>query len=320
MTESKKKLKSLTVVGALVLLGFMFGCNVTQQPPVASFWYSPTSPVVGEQMIFNASASYDPDAKSGPGIEAYEWEFGDGATADGETVSHVYEASGQYSVTLTVTDSSGGIGTATDLISVGDASPNPPVAVISFTPTDPQVDEVVTFSAEGSYDPAGFAPKAIVSYEWNFGDGSTGQGSSVQHIFSQAGAFLVTLEVTDDDGVHGTARATVYVSAHSTSNQPPVARFTFSPTSPYINQEVTFSADESYDPSGVAPCSIVLYSWDFGDGGTAVGKTVSHAYATAGTFSVRLTVSDDKGASGTTTDEIVVQNIVIPPPPPPPGG
>lgn len=320
MTKLKKWPRNLAIVSLSFIFVFLCGCNITQQPPVASFWYSPNSPVVGQQTIFNASGSYDPDARSGSGIESFAWDFGDGATAEGETVSHVYEASGEYSVTLTVTDSSGGIGTATDLISVGEAPPNPPVAVISFTPPEPEVGENITFSAGGSYDPAGFTPKAIVSYEWSFGDGESAHGSSVVHSFSHAGVFLVTLEVTDDEGAHGTARATVYVSDPSSSNEPPVADFTFTPASPYIGQEVVFSADESYDPSRMKPRSIVLYSWDFGDGETAVGKTVSHAYTTAGTFTVRLTVSDDKGASGTTTDEIVVQNIVIPPPPPPPGG
>lgn len=63
----------------------------------------------------------------------------------------------------------------------------------------------------------------------------------------------------------------------------------------------------SSDPDG----SVVGHAWDFGDGGTASGATASHTYATAGTYSVRLTVTDDDGATAT-----VVQPVTVTAPPP----
>ena len=322
MNNAQLRWKILLGLGALALLvlPIVSGCFEVEEPPVASFAYAPLSPHAGEQATFNASASYDPDVNDGTGIESFEWNFGDGATGDGETVSHVYAASGAYSVTLTVTDESGLVGTATAAITVTETASNPPIAEIAFTPTNPNINDVMTFSAAGSSDPASFAPKSIASYSWSFGDGGTGQGISVQHAYTKAGSYLVTLEVTDDEDEHGSAYATVHVTDPSAGNTPPVARFSFSPESPIIDQNVTFVADDSYDPAALGAKSIVLYSWDFGDGETAVGTSVAHSYSGAGTFEVRLTVSDNDGASDSEVKTIEVIDVVIPPPPPPPGG
>ncbi|MCU4140519.1 MAG: hypothetical protein MW690_000994 [Methanophagales archaeon] len=73
-------------------------------------------------------------------------------------------------------------------------------------------------------------------------------------------------------------------------NQPPKASFTFSPKNPLVNEEITFDASASTDPDG----SIVSYEWDFGDGETASGKVVTHAYSDAGSYTVTLTVTDDE--------------------------
>jgi PKD repeat protein len=74
-------------------------------PPVASFTYSPEKPMVGGNIIFDASASkaYDPDGT----IVSYEWNFGDGYTASGQVVTYMYSEPGEYTVALTVTDNDG---------------------------------------------------------------------------------------------------------------------------------------------------------------------------------------------------------------------
>jgi hypothetical protein len=73
------------------------------QPPTASFIYSPQNPAIGEEMTFDASSSYDSDGE----IVAYEWKFGDGNADSGEIVTYSYVAEGSYTVTLTVTDNGG---------------------------------------------------------------------------------------------------------------------------------------------------------------------------------------------------------------------
>lgn len=87
-------------------------------------------------------------------------------------------------------------------------------------------------------------------------------------------------------------------------NQPPIASFTATPSQGSVPLTVAFDASASSDPDG----SIVSYVWDFGDGGTDAGVTTSHTYETSGTFTARLTVSDNRGASNATTRTIVVSS------------
>ncbi|RLC79204.1 MAG: hypothetical protein DRJ03_23935 [Chloroflexi bacterium] len=83
-----------------------------------------------------------------------------------------------------------------------------PVPVVTYEPLDPYVGEVITFDASKSYDPDG----TIVSYEWDFGDGSTANGSVVTHAYKKSGTFTVTLTLTDDDGQVSTVTLDVKVS------------------------------------------------------------------------------------------------------------
>ena len=73
------------------------------QPPVASFTYSPEEPLATEEITFDAAPSHDPDGE----ILSYDWDFDDGGTAAGEVVTHTYAEPGDYAATLTVTDNDG---------------------------------------------------------------------------------------------------------------------------------------------------------------------------------------------------------------------
>ncbi|MEW6126010.1 MAG: glycoside hydrolase family 44 protein [Acidobacteriota bacterium] len=86
------------------------------------------------------------------------------------------------------------------------------------------------------------------------------------------------------------------VSPATTGNQPPVASATASPTSGTAPLAVNFNGSASTDPDG----TIAAYAWNFGDGATASGVTANHTYATAGTYTATLTVTDNSGASSST--------------------
>jgi serine protease len=137
-----------------------------------------------------------------------------------------------------------------------------------------------------------------VSYDWDFDDGTTGIGVTTTHVYSTAGTYTVTLTVTDGDGATGTDTASVIVTA---PNQPPVADAGLDQTA-FVGETVTFDGSGSYDPDG----TIESYAWDFNDGATGTGVTTTHAYSTAEIYTVTLTVTDDKGATGTDTMLITV--------------
>ncbi|MBC7093918.1 PKD domain-containing protein [Candidatus Bipolaricaulota bacterium] len=87
-------------------------------PPTAAFTFYPQDPFEDEEVTFDGSGSSDPDGD----IVRWTWDFGDGATGDGEIVRHTFANPGQYLVVLTVTDSAGAEGRTSKLVTVDDCS------------------------------------------------------------------------------------------------------------------------------------------------------------------------------------------------------
>jgi hypothetical protein len=91
-------------------------------------------------------------------------------------------------------------------------------------------------------------------------------------------------------------------------NQLPIASFAYSPAKPIINETITFNATFSHDPDG----NIMKYEWDFGDGSNATGKIVTRSYSSIGSYTVTLSVIDNKGAIGIGSKTINVSDITPP--------
>ncbi len=162
-----------------------------------------------------------------------------------------------------------------------------PTAAASASTTEGMIPLTVTFNGSLSRDPDG----QIVSYAWNFGDGSTASGVSAPHAYTTAGTYPATLTVTDDKGA--TASSSIIIYASAAANQIPIATITASTTTGTIPLTVTFNGSSSRDPDG----QIVSYAWNFGDGGTATGATATHIYTKTGNYAASLSVTDNKGAS-----------------------
>jgi PKD repeat protein len=169
------------------------GVDVT--PPDAVIIAEPTSGNPPLTVAFDASGSTDDR-----GIASYKWDFGDGTTSTAIATTHTYENAGTFIVTLTVTDLFGNKGIAIEIITVGTGEVG---AVIVTTPSPATgfVPFTVGFDASGST----VEKPPIVSYAWDFNDGTTATGITAVHKFTTVGTYLVQLTVTD-------SAANVYVA------------------------------------------------------------------------------------------------------------
>jgi PKD repeat protein len=140
------------------------------------------------------------------------------------------------------------------------------------------------------------AQSDIVSYEWTFGDGTTAVGREVDREFTGIGIVSIHLAVTDARG-----RQTIVEGSVRLLNRLPHAQFTFQPNPAPTHHPIKFDASGSTDEDG----AIVSYHWDFGDGNTAVGVAVEHAFEGPDfDYRVVLTVTDDSGDSNSAYRDI----------------
>jgi PKD repeat protein len=133
-----------------------------------------------------------------------------------------------------------------------------------------------SFDGSASSDPEG----RTLTYAWTFGDGASATGRTVSHAYGAPGTYTATLKVSDGSLTATASKAVSVVQA----NRAPTAAFAATA------RELAVSVDGSgsSDPDG----NVLGYSWSFGDGTSASGRTASKVYAAAGTYPVRLTVSD----------------------------
>jgi len=292
----------ILTVALLIMLLTLFTFNVYDArgqecfnlPPVAQFSYSPAQPKVCNAVLFDASASYDPDGF----IRYYSWDFGDGNITLLETFSviHHYTRPGEFSVNLTVFDNLYVSNSTVEPISVGARI----IASFSYLPLDPQVGTPVTFNASDSMSEAG----SIVSYVWNFGDGNITEVDEalVVHHFLAEGVYTVELNVTGSLGLWDATSRTVNVTKPLVT--PPTAVFTWTPTVGEAGEPVSFDASASSPNGG----EIVLYLWDFGDGGFGNSSTpfIMHTYESFGNYTVVLNITDSEGQTASTANVVTV--------------
>jgi alpha-galactosidase len=155
----------------------------------------------------------------------------------------------------------------------------PPHAAFTASASRVRLGDLVVFDASSSMDVDG----TIVSYTWDFGDGSTGSGKIVHHAYLRSGRHSVVLTVLDDNQTSDMATSEIV------ANNPPSASFAANREEAAPGIAIRFNASASTDSDG----SIVTYGWDFGDGQRAEGMSLVHAYSAHGTFTVRLVVTDD---------------------------
>ncbi|MDF1562623.1 MAG: PKD domain-containing protein [Deltaproteobacteria bacterium] len=218
----------------------------------------------------------------------YDWDFGDGATGEGEAVQHTFEMPGDNVVTLTVTDVDGDSDQTEVIIAV---TPGILGATVRAVPELGLAPLTVAFTGEA----AGGTPP--YQFLWTYGDGQTDSVISPTHTFQNPGDYDVVFQVTDATG--GTSQSGIRITASSTPVPLAVAAQAF-PATGNAPLGVQFMATVN---GGSPPYT---YNWTFGDGASAQEADPFHGYATAGTFDAQLTVGDTGGNAASDTVTVSV--------------
>lgn len=222
----------------------------------------------------------------GSPIVGYDWDFGDGSTSTLEDPVHTYGTAGIFSVTLIVTDANGCIDSITHNVPV---SPPP----IPDFEADTACEGSATLFTDLSVAPFG----NIVSWDWDFGDGSgTSNLQNPTYLYPDSGTWLVTLVVTTNIGCTDSITLPVYVSPL------PVAEFTF-------DTVCAGSPTAFVDASQGFGWPITGWQWDFGDGNGSALQNPTHVYAGPGQYVVTLIVSNPFACSDTVSHIITVDSI-----------
>lgn len=265
-----------------------FSKTLTVSPnPVAAFGFGNACLPAGAMQFTNQSTI--PDGTQG--TFTYAWNFGDGGTSSSQNPVHNYTTAGPFNAKLTVTSNAGCTHDTTN--SVNTIYPQP---VAAFTaPAEVCFSKGVDFADQSN------APNSTVSkWQWDFGDGSSSTQQHPSHTYAAAGPYNVSLTVTSAIGCVSTiATKPVLINAL------PVADL-FAATPTCEKRDITFT-----NSATAASGTVIKWTWDFGDGTSAVktnNAALTHTYSSAGSYNAVLKVETDKGCTNVVTPKTVVVN------------
>jgi len=289
--------------------------GTTNEPPAVKI-NGPYTGVLGDKITFSSEGSTDSDGT----MESYLWDFGDGATDTSANPTHAYAKLGPYTVTLTITDDIGGLSTESTTVTVtntgiaaetepndwfnkanGPITSNTSVSggltlgdgqdVFYFNVTSPGMVDITVTADHTKVNWLLFKENDTDNWvAW-----ANGQMTDTQlpgSYDAEVGKYYLKLyKFKEEDIVPYTINVTLPGDA---ANQSPIIKIN-GPYTGTTGSAITFNSEGSNDPDG----TIVSYLWDFGDGTTDTSANPTHAYSKAGTYTVKLTIIDDKGGSST---------------------
>jgi PKD repeat protein len=220
----------------------------------------------------------------------YFWDFGIAFTGYsgqiGLDATHSYERSGRYTASFYAIDDTYDSGLDGIEVIVKNT---PPVADFQYSPSLIMEGTTVTFNATKSEDTPSDRP--ILSYAWDFGDGSKGSGEISSHSYPNEGTYDISLIVTDDNGEWDEEIISIEVK-----NAPPNSVL------PNKDREYRVDEDELILFNGMAEDTapdlpILNYTWNLGDGSFRYGNSPTHSYSHEGVYFGNLTTEDNNDAN-----------------------
>jgi PKD repeat protein len=258
----------------------------------AGFTFPPALCPTGSTATFSASSTYFRAATS------YSWNFGDPAsgvanTATGASVSHRFDTTNVYTVTLTANYPGGLSDVASHVLPVC----GPPNASFALPPTLPDgtyVSSPLTFSDAST--PNAITNSPLTAWAWTFGDGTSGSGPNPIHGFPP-GTYIVRLTAQAADGGTASFQRSLTIRPFS----PPQVAFTVLPDPLTWDSPGRFFATVASSDTPV-----VAWSWSFGDGGTDGGAGPSHTFLRPGQYTVMVVATDASGLTATYARTVLV--------------
>ncbi|WP_169978984.1 PKD domain-containing protein [Tautonia rosea] len=264
--------------------------TVTNAPPRVTLT-SPTEGVIGNPLVFESIAT-DPSSIDQAAAFKYVWDFGDGTTSTAARPNHTYTTAGTYNVSVTVTDKDGGVGSVTSSITIKSSG-------LTASAGGPyQANEGSPVTLRGSANGTSVGPLA---FYWDTnGDGNFDTaGPQISPTFADNGQYTVRLRVSDGSGQQSFDSTTV-----SVANVAPSVSVG-GPYSGMPGMGISFHGSAT-DPSSLDQAAGFQYAWDFGDGSTSNAAMPTHTYASPGTYTIRLRVTDKDDAVGSATTTATV--------------
>ncbi|MCI4350375.1 MAG: PKD domain-containing protein [Thermoplasmata archaeon] len=247
--------------------------------PISALARASPSPADANQMVRfvgNATGGVVPDT--------FSWTFGDGMSGVTSTPQHAYVTAGTYVVNLTIVDSFAQTSTTSLTVTV-----HPPVAArATATPSTLDLGQTASFVGSAS----GGTPPFV--YRWSFGDGATSPTANSSHLFASTANFSAMLLVNDSAGANSSATVHVLVNARLSLS------IVVTPLTAVPGQSISGTSTTS---GGTGPITV---HWDLGDGAMSSSSSLVHAYASAGSYLVKATATDQTGATSSGNATVVV--------------
>ena len=256
--------------------------------PKPFIWITEDNLCVDSSIDFTAHDSFSFKITNPPSITNYQWDFGDGSAIQNTAnmdINHKYTATGNYTVKVILTTSDGCTNSTSIAFTIS------PLPVADFSDPSNCNENGVTFT-----DNSSVSSGSITKWAWDFGDGGFATSADTVYKFQNTDTLqTVTLVVTTDHGCQAEAIKSAF------SWQAPSSDFYFSGVT--NSRACALDTVQLFSNSSPAVNELVIsrYTWMFGDGDTTNGLNASHAWTTAGTYTVRLVSFSQHGCPDTTT-------------------
>ncbi|HYG16351.1 MAG TPA: PKD domain-containing protein [Bacteroidia bacterium] len=262
------------------------GCERTLIKPV-TYSAKPTASFTLPTLTCDQNSLSFTNTSVAAGNTGYSWDFGDGNTASDISPAHVYTTLGTYQVKVVARNEYNCADSMVKTVTLLE-SPKP-----DFTASSQCMGEPVDLT-NTTVEPSGTA----VSYSWDFGDGSVSSNKDETHTFANIAEFEIVLKAEANNGCKSEKRTVL------TFAERPVAEFSM-PEHACVNDVVEFKN------GSVTLNSPLTYTWDLGNGSTAIIKDPSDSYSTPGVKTVKLTASTNQGCTASVSRNITVSAIPV---------